>query len=80
MIRWQDKGVGQIVAVLDQTSACIPTDKRAIGGGDCGFLEVSDRNACHFPSVDSQERSLDVAKQGLIDRHVSWGRGLSVQK
>jgi len=76
----QDKGVGQISAVLDQTSACVTADKRAIGGGDRGFLEVSDRDAWYFPSVDSQERGLGKAKQGLIDRHVFWGGRLSVQK
>ena len=76
----QDKGVGQISAVLDQTSACVTADKRAIGGGDRGFLEVSDRDAWYFPSVDSQEWSLDVTKEGLIDRHVPWSGGLSVEK
>ena len=76
----QDKGVGQISAVLDQTSTCVTTDKRAIRWGDRGFLEVSDRDAWHFPFVDSQEWSLDVTKEGLIDRHVFWGGRLFVKK
>ena len=76
----QDKRVGQITTMFDQTSACVPADKRATRGYDRCFLEVSDRDACHFPSVDSQKRNLDLAKQGLIDRHVPWSGGLSVQK
>jgi len=80
VICWQDKGVGQISAVLDQAPTCVTSDKRAIGRGDRRFLEVSDRDACRFPSVDSQEWSLDVTKEGLIDRHVPWSGGLSVEK
>ena len=69
----QDKGVGEILAVLDQAATGISPDERPIGRRHGCFLKVTQGYAALRPSVDPQGRSLDEAEEGLVDGHIaSW--------
>lgn len=80
MVSRQNEGVGKIASMLDQPASGIAADKGIVGGNHGSLLKVSDRNAGGVPSVDSQDRGLDVAQQGLVDRHIAGGGGRAIEQ
>ena len=80
MVGGQNEGVGEIVAVLDQSASGVATYKRIAGGNHRGLLKVSDREAGGIPAVDSQNRCLDMAQKGLVDRHIAGGGGRAIKQ
>ena len=79
MVRRQDQGVGQVLAMFNQAATGIATDKRDAGVHDRGLLKISDGDTGLFPAVDAENGCLDVAEQRLVDGHVFKGGGFAVE-
>jgi len=73
MVGGQNEGVGEVAAVLDQSTTSVAPDKRLAGGNHRDLLKVSDREAGGTPAVDSENGCLDMAQKGLVDRHIPGG-------
>ena len=73
----QNDGVGDILGMIDQTAPSIAANKGTVTG-QCSGLEIAEADRGHVPFVDAQNRLPHLAQQSLINRHVSCGRGGTV--
>ena len=78
MVGGQNKGIGQIVTVFDDSSASVTPDEGLIFCNERRLLKVADGEAGNGPAINTENRLENVAEEGFVDRHIFSGGRFSV--